>query len=342
MPLAELDRLRLNEALDLAQSSFGLTEPNPRVGCIIGTESGAILGRGATQAAGQAHAEVVALRDAQSLGLSVRGATAWVTLEPCAHQGRTPPCCDALVDAGIARCVVAVRDPFPAVAGAGLARLRAANVVVDIVEEPSIVEAARDLNIGFLSRIERGRPWVRVKLAASLDGRAALKNGRSQWITGAAARADGHAWRRRASAVMTGIGTVLADDPRLDVRAVPTAHQPLRIVLDSRLRTPLTAALLRLPGQALLITASGQPERAAMLRAAGAEVWDDWPQGAMPPLPDLLARAASTSCMSKPAPRSPAPSFRPVWRTSCFCIWRRPSWAQAAPSRCCPSAANSP
>ena len=293
MPLAELDRLRLNEALDLAQSSFGLTEPNPRVGCIIGTESGAILGRGATQAAGQAHAEVVALRDAQSLGLSVRGATAWVTLEPCAHQGRTPPCCDALVDAGIARCVVAVRDPFPAVAGAGLARLRAANVVVDIVEEPSIVEAARDVNIGFFSRIERGRPWLRVKLAASLDGRAALKNGRSQWITGAAARADGHAWRRRASAVMTGIGTVLADDPRLDVRAVPTAHQPLRIVLDSRLRTPLTAALLRLPGQALLITASGQPERAAMLRAAGAEVWDDWPQGAMPPLPDLLARLAT-------------------------------------------------
>ena len=293
MPLTELDRTHLAEALDLARSSFGLTEPNPRVGCVIGSDAGEVFGCGATQAAGHAHAEVMALRDAAANGRSVLGATAWVTLEPCAHQGRTPPCCDALIAAGIARCVVALQDPFPEVAGAGLERLRAAGVVVELVDEPSIVEAARDINIGFLSRIERGRPWLRVKIAASLDGRTALENGRSQWITSEAARADGHAWRRRASAVLTGIGTVLADDPRLDVRAVPTHRQPLRIVLDTRLRTPVSAALLRAPGGALVIAAPGRPEAAAALREAGAEVWDDWPEARMPTLPTLLAHLAS-------------------------------------------------
>ena len=293
MSLAELDLLRLTEALDLARTSFGLTEPNPRVGCVIGTEAGDVLGRGATQAAGHAHAEVMALRDAQSVGSSVRGATAWVTLEPCAHQGLTPPCCDALVAAGIGRCVVALQDPFPAVAGAGLARMRAAGVVVEHVDDPAIVGAARDINIGFFTRMERGRPWVRVKVAASLDGRTALENGRSQWITGEASRADGHSWRRRASAVMTGIGTVLADDPRLDVRAVTTVNQPLRIVLDSRLRTPSSAALLRVPGKTLVIAAPGNSTAAEGLRAAGAEVWDDWRHNAMPLLSELLVRLAN-------------------------------------------------
>ncbi len=292
MPLSELDRTRLQRALQLARGSFGLTEPNPRVGCVIGSEAASIFGQGATQAAGQAHAEVMALRDAAGAGYKVRGATAWVTLEPCAHHGRTPPCCDALVAAGIARCVVVLQDPFPAVAGAGIARLRAAGVQVDIVRDPALIEQARDVNIGFFSRIERGRPWLRLKMAASLDGRTALADGRSQWITGEAARADGHAWRRRASAVMTGIGTVLADDPRLDVRAVPTAHQPLRIVLDSKLRTPVTAALLRPPGQALIIAAPGHAEKASALRQAGAEVWDDWAGRAMPELPSLLQELA--------------------------------------------------
>ena len=187
MPLTALDRSRLAEALELARSSFGLTEPNPRVGCVIGTEVGDVLGRGATQQAGFAHAEVMALRDAAANGRPVHGATAWVTLEPCAHQGRTPPCCDALIAAGIARCVVVLQDPCPAVAGAGLARMRAAGIAVEMVADAATVEAARDINIGFLSRHERGMPWVRVKMAVSLDGRTALENGRSQWITGPAA-----------------------------------------------------------------------------------------------------------------------------------------------------------
>ncbi|CAD5372086.1 fused diaminohydroxyphosphoribosylaminopyrimidine deaminase;5-amino-6-(5-phosphoribosylamino) uracil reductase [Rubrivivax sp. A210] len=288
MALTELDRQRLHEALDLARGSFGLTEPNPRVGCIIGLDNGEVLGRGATQAAGQAHAEVMALREAAAAGAALNGATAWVTLEPCAHHGRTPPCCDALIAAGIARCVVALGDPFPAVAGGGLRRLREAGVAVELVDDATIIEQATDINIGFLTRIKRGTPWVRLKVAASLDGRTALANGRSQWITGAAARADGHAWRRRASAVLTGVGTVLADDPRLDVRAVATVYQPLRIVLDTQLRTPPTAALLRPPGRAIIVAAAGQSARADALRAVGAEVWDE--AAARPDLTALLRR----------------------------------------------------
>lgn len=271
MPL--LDRTRLLEALALAETSFGLTEPNPRVGCILGDATGRVLGRGATQQAGGPHAEVMALRDAAAQGHAVKGATAWVTLEPCAHHGRTPPCCDALIEAGIARAVVAVGDPFPQVAGAGIARLRAAGVEV-VMADAEIAAAARAINIGFFSRIQRGRPWQRLKVAASLDGRTALDDGTSQWITGEAARADGHAWRRRASAVLTGIGTVLADDPRLDVRAVPTMLQPLRVVVDSRLRTPPTARLLAPPGRGVFIVAAKEDAaRRAALEAQGAEVW---------------------------------------------------------------------
>ena len=221
MPLDDLDRDRLHQAQALAEHAVGLSDPNPRVGCVIGLADGTVLGQGWTRQAGGPHAEVVALRDAAAQGGRLRGATAWVTLEPCAHHGRTPPCCDALIDAGVARVVASVADPFPGVAGAGFARLRAAGI--DVLEAGGVfAEVTRELNIGFFSRIERGRPWVRMKLAASLDGRTALPDGRSQWITGEAARRDGHAWRRRAGAVLTGIGTVLADNPRLDVREVPT------------------------------------------------------------------------------------------------------------------------
>lgn len=269
--MSPLDRTRLFEALALAEGSIGLTDPNPRVGCVIGHEDGRVLGRGATQRAGEAHAEVMALRDAAAAGHELRGATAWVTLEPCAHHGRTPPCCDALVAAGIARVVVALGDPFPQVAGAGIARLRAAGVQVEMADA-DIAEAARELNIGFFSRVERGRPWVRMKIAASLDGRTALANGASQWITGPEARADGHAWRRRAGCLLTGIGTVLDDDPRLDVRLVPTALQPMRAVLDSGLRTPPDARLLAPPGRCLIFHAADATAAAQALHDAGAQL----------------------------------------------------------------------
>lgn len=293
MTLLPLDRQRLEDALALAESAFGTTDPNPRVGCVIGLPDGSVLGRGATQQAGGPHAEVMALRDAQGTGHSVRGATAWVTLEPCAHHGRTPPCCDALVAAGLARVVVAVGDPFPHVAGAGLARLRAAGISVVMAEDSGAADlaaTARDINIGFFSRVVRGLPWVRMKIAASLDGRTALANGVSQWITGPEARADGHAWRRRASAVLTGIGTVLEDDPRLDVRAVPTLLQPLRVVVDSRLQTPPGARLLQAPSRGvLLFAAEDHAERRAALVAQGAEVLLQPGQGDQPGKVDLPA-----------------------------------------------------
>ncbi len=247
--LASLDRQRLADALELAAQAVGVSEPNPRVGCLVGRADGSVLGRGATQRAGEAHAEVMALRSAAEAGHDVRGATAWVTLEPCAHHGRTPPCCDALIAAGIARVVVAALDPFPEVNGRSVARLRAAGLEVVLADPDSeIAQAARELNIGFFSRVLRQRPWLRLKIAASLDGRTALANGRSQWITGPAARADGHAWRKRASATLTGIGTVLEDDPRLDVREVPTRLQPQRVIVDSRLQTPPAARILQPPG----------------------------------------------------------------------------------------------
>ena len=266
--LTPLDHQRLAEALVLAESAIGLSDPNPRVGCILGRADGTLLGRGSTQRTGDAHAEVMALRDAAALGHDVRGATAWVTLEPCAHHGRTPPCCEALAGAGIARVVTVRLDPFPQVNGEGAQRLRAAGIEVLIAEPMSdIALAAHELNIGFFSRVLRGRPWLRMTIAASLDGRTALANGRSQWITGAAARADGHAWRKRAGATLTGIGTVLEDDPRLDVREVPTALQPQRIVVDSRLQTPPTARILRPPGPVWLY-AGDAGEVDAMRRAA--------------------------------------------------------------------------
>lgn len=258
MPLTELDLRRLDEALQLAEGAIGLSDPNPRVGCILGRADGSVMGQGHTQAAGNGHAEVEALRNAHERGESVAGATAWVTLEPCAHHGRTPPCVDALVAAGISRVVVGALDPFPAVNGQGIARLRAAGLTVDLAPA-DFGHRARDLNIGFFHRVRTGLPWVRMKMAASLDGRTALPDGRSQWITSAAARADGHSWRRRAGAVLTGIGTVLADNPRLDVRDVPTARQPCRVVIDTRGRLPATARVFDSPGDVRVYSGSNAP-----------------------------------------------------------------------------------
>lgn len=266
------DHARLLEALELAELAIGLTDPNPRVGCVIRAPDGTPAGSGHTQAAGGLHAEAMALQQAKQRGLAVTGGTAWVTLEPCAHHGRTPPCCDALIQAGLSRVVVAGIDPFPAVAGKGVARMRAAGIQVDVLLPDSpIALQARDLNIGFFSRVVRGRPWVRMKMAASLDGATALQNGQSQWITSPEARRDGHSWRRRAGAVITGIGTVLADDPRMDVREVPTVLQPRRVVLDSHLRTPPQARILLNPGHCYLVCSSAaSADKAAALTRAGA------------------------------------------------------------------------
>jgi diaminohydroxyphosphoribosylaminopyrimidine deaminase/5-amino-6-(5-phosphoribosylamino)uracil reductase len=259
----------MERALALAARAVGLAEPNPRVGCVIVDANGAVLGEGHTQAAGQAHAEVMALRDAAARGNQVRGATAYVTLEPCSHQGRTGPCCEALAAAGLARVVASLPDPNPLVRGRGFERLRATGVEVQV--GPGGAQS-RELNLGFFSRMLRGRPWVRMKIAASLDGYTALDDGQSQWITSEAARADGHAWRARACAVLTGIGTVLEDDPQLDVRLVPASRQPHAVLVDSRLQLPPGAALLR-PRRSLLVYAAlDDAQRKAALEALGATV----------------------------------------------------------------------
>lgn len=260
----------MQEALALAARAIGLSEPNPRVGCVLVSADGTrVLGRGHTQPAGEAHAEVMALRDAAARGESVRGATAYVTLEPCAHHGRTGPCCDALAAAGIGRVVASLTDPNPLVAGQGFERLRAAGVAVEV--GPGAHEA-REMNIGFFSRMARRRPWVRMKIAASLDGQTALANGQSQWITAETARADGHAWRARAGAVLTGIGTVLEDDPRLDVRLAVVARQPPLVVVDSRLQTPPDAALFHPERPVWIYAAEEHPQAQATLEARGATV----------------------------------------------------------------------
>lgn len=241
----------MEAALVCAHDGLLRTSPNPRVGCVIADEHGFVLGSGATQRVGAPHAEIMALREAQRRGYSVAGATAYVTLEPCSHHGRTGPCCDALAAAGIAKVVASIADPNPLVAGSGFARLRAAGVLVEVGRG---ADASRELNLGFFSRMVRKTPWVRMKVASSLDGITALRSGASQWITGPVARADGHAWRARACAVLTGIGTVLADNPRLDVRAVKTDRQPHLVVVDSALQTPLDASLF-LNDRALFIYA---------------------------------------------------------------------------------------
>lgn len=259
---------QIEQALELATQALFLSNPNPRVGCVIVAGDGVqVLGQGFTQQAGGAHAEVMALRDAAARGHDVRGATAYVTLEPCAHQGRTGPCCDALVQAGIARVVASITDPNPLVAGHGFERLRAAGV--EVLVGPGADES-RALNIGFFSRMIRRIPWVRMKAAASLDGTTALGNGASQWITSPAARADGHAWRARACAVLTGIGTVLEDNPRLDVRDVATPRQPHVVVVDSQLQTPPDARLL-IAGRACFIYCAGSKDTAFQERKQALE-----------------------------------------------------------------------
>lgn len=250
-------------ALRLAAQGLNTTSPNPRVGCVM-VKGDAVVGEGWHVRAGEPHAEVHALHAA---GRNARGATAYVTLEPCSHHGRTPPCADALIAAGVARVVCAMQDPNPLVAGQGIARLRATGIEV----ESGLMEtAARELNIGFVSRMTRGTPWVRSKIAASLDGRTALANGVSQWITGEAARQDVQHWRARSCAVLTGIGTVLADDPQLNVR-IASERQPLRVVLDSSLRMPSSARMLQ-GGQVLVCTASQDATKRAALQQQGAEV----------------------------------------------------------------------
>jgi diaminohydroxyphosphoribosylaminopyrimidine deaminase/5-amino-6-(5-phosphoribosylamino)uracil reductase len=259
----------MRQALDQARSALLLAPPNPRVGCILTSDDGRVIGAGHTQRTGSAHAEVMALRDAAARGYCTQGATAWVTLEPCSHHGRTGPCCDALIAAGIKKVVASIADPNPLVAGQGFARLRAAGIAV---ETGPGAQEARELNIGFFSRMIRKSPWVRLKIAASLDGATALPSGASQWITSPEARADGHAWRARACAVLTGIGTVLADDPRLDVRLIDTPRQPQRIIVDSQLQTPPGAALFKSGAPVWIYSAVRDPAREAALSALGAVI----------------------------------------------------------------------
>ncbi len=262
--LGETDLHYMQRALELAARGLYTTTPNPRVGCVI-VRDGVLVGAGFHERAGEPHAEVHALRAA---GERARGATVYVTLEPCAHQGRTPPCVQALIDARVARVVSAMKDPNPLVAGSGFDRLRAAGIAA----ESGLLEGeARALNIGFVARMTRGRPWVRMKIAASLDGKTALANGRSQWITGPEARRDGHAFRARACAVLTGIGTLRDDDPQLNVRDIETPRQPLKILIDSRLEAPLDARLFQ-SGQVLVAAAIDDAERIAAFSRRGIEV----------------------------------------------------------------------
>ena len=250
-------------ALRLAEHGLFTTTPNPRVGCVI-VNDGVVVGEGWHEKAGGPHAEVHALRVA---GARANGATAYVTLEPCSHHGRTPPCANALIDAGVARVVAAMRDPNPQVAGQGLELLTLAGIEVQV----GLLEAeARELNIGFISRMTRGRPWVRLKTASSLDGKTALLNGESKWITGPEARADVQRWRARACVILTGSGTVLADDPQMNVRDIETPRQPLKVIVDSRLSTPPSAKILL--GGAFIACAEADYLRRTALEAAGAQI----------------------------------------------------------------------
>ncbi len=251
-------------ALALAARGMWSTSPNPRVGCVI-VKDGEVVGEGWHRRAGEPHAEIIALGEA---GGRERGASVYVTLEPCSHFGRTPPCVDALIDAKVARVVAAMEDPNPRVNGHGLERLRAAGIDVRC---GLLEREARALNPGFVSRMTRGLPWVRLKAAASLDGRTALHDGTSQWITSAEARADGHAWRARACAILTGIGTVKDDDPQLNVRLVDTSRQPLKVLVDSRLEVDLEARMLK-GGQTLVVCAVDHPDKRAELKDRGVEV----------------------------------------------------------------------
>ncbi len=279
------DHAHMARALRLAEQGLYTTTPNPRVGCVI-VKDGRVVGEGWHRRAGEPHAEIHALRQA---GSAARGATVYVTLEPCSHHGRTPPCANALIDAGVGRVVAAMLDPYPQVAGRGVDLLTLAGIRAEV---GLLEQEARELNPGFISRMTRGRPWVRLKTAASLDGKTALLNGESKWITGEAARADVHRWRARACAILTGSGTVLADDPRMNARGVDTPRQPLKVILDSQLGTPPTARILE--GGALIVCALAEARRRVALEAAGAEVL---------PMPDPDGRVALPALLSELARR---------------------------------------
>ena len=254
------------QAIQLATKGRYTTDPNPRVGCIFVNDN-KILGKGWHERAGQGHAEIIALKNAENIS----GATAYVTLEPCSHHGRTPPCCDALIDAGIKRVVVAMLDPNPLVSGKGLQRLREAGVEVEcgLLEQDT-----RALNSGFIKRMETGKPWVISKMAMSLDGRTAMASGESKWITSTESRQDVHRLRAESSAILTGINTVLADDPSLNARlAQVDVVQPLRVVLDSKLQMPVTAQMATLPGRTLVLTCSKDKQRQRGISQAGFEVY---------------------------------------------------------------------
>ncbi len=262
------DHLYMTRALQLAEQGMYTTQPNPRVGCVIvkdGPKGKIVIGEGAHLKAGEPHAEVFALRQA---GDKAKGATLYVTLEPCSHTGRTPPCAEALVKAGVARVVVAMQDPNPQVAGNGLALLESHHIEVT----SGLMEVqARQLNPGFISRMTRNQPYVRSKIAASLDGKTALKNGASQWITSEAARLDVQHWRARSCAILTGIGTVLSDNPSMTVREIEVNRQPLKVIVDSQLQTPAEAKILQ-GGNVVIAFSQANPEKEAELLAAGAEL----------------------------------------------------------------------
>lgn len=262
MSFSAEDHVYMARALRLAELGLFTTTPNPRVGCVL-VKDDRVVGEGWHARAGEPHAEVHALRAA---GDQAKGATAYVTLEPCSHHGRTPPCANALIDAGVTRVVAALRDPNPQVYGGGIALLTLAGIQAEV---GLLNSEATELNIGFISRMTRGRPWVRLKTASSLDGKTALLNGESKWITGPAARADVHRLRARACAVLTGVGTVLADDPQMNVRDMDTTRQPLRVVVDSQLRTPLDAKILG-EGETVLVYAQADVGRRDSLLVAGA------------------------------------------------------------------------
>ncbi len=281
------DEFYMARALTLARNGLYTTDPNPRVGCVL-VKAGRVVAEGWHRRAGGAHAEIEALRKA---GGEARGADCYVTLEPCSHHGRTPPCVDALIDAGIRRVVAAMVDPNPQVAGQGLARLQA----VGIETCCGVLESeAEQLNRGFCRRMRDGRPWVTAKMAASVDGRTAMASGESRWITSPEARRDVHRLRARSSAIMTGIGTLLADDPALTARLEDEeVLQPVRLVLDSRLRMPVDARMLSLPGRTVVVTLSGDRQRCQRLEDCGAEVWQVGAEGGRIDLAELLARLAS-------------------------------------------------
>lgn len=300
MTFSVVDAMHMAQALRLAKKGLYTTQPNPRVGCVI-AHGERVVGQGWHQRAGEPHAEVYALREA---GEQARNAIAYVTLEPCAHHGRTPPCADALIAAGVARVVIAAEDPFPQVAGKGVAKLRAAGITV---ESGLMREAAREINIGFFSRIERHRPWVRVKVAMSLDGRTALANGESKWITGEAAREDVQRWRARSSAILTGVGTVLADNPQLTVRLpIPFGesagargesshtHAPMRVILDRHRRTPAGSHVL--DGQTPTLVLHAASEQPVDDRFARVECIAIAEQGDGFDLPAVLALLAGRGC----------------------------------------------